>query len=130
MMKSARDLRSAKSSAKPEPYCPERGDLIWISFDPQTGREQAGRRPALVLSPRIYNQLARLCVLCPLTSRAKGYSFEVAYPEGIGGIAGGVVLADQVKSMSWVERQAEFAGVAHAAVLADVGAKVRALLSL
>jgi mRNA interferase MazF len=73
-------------------YCPEAGDIIRINFDPQEGREQWGRRPALVLSPRSYNQRSRLCVLCPITSEAKAYPFEVPLPAGQR--VTGVVLAD------------------------------------
>lgn len=121
-----RDLRSGTSS--PEPYCPDAGDIIRIDFDPQAGREQAGRRPALVLSPRRYNDLARLCVLCPIINQGKGYPFEVAIPEGHE--VTGVVLADQVKSLSWQDRRAEFIGPAPSGVAAQVKAKIRALLSL
>jgi mRNA interferase MazF len=120
----------AKNSVEPKSYCPDRGDIIWIDFDPHAGREQAGRRPAIVLSPRIYNQRAGLCVVCPMTSHAKGYPFEVPYPQEAGGVSGGVVLADQVKSMSWVERDAQFAGPSPGAVLSHVLAKVRALIAL
>lgn len=122
-------LRSVTSSPK-EPYCPEAGDIIWLQFDPQAGREQAGRRPALVLSPRAYNEKARLCVLCPMTTQAKGYPFEVSVPDDGGSIVGGAVLADQVKSLSWQERGAEHARVAPAEVMAEVRAKIRALLGM
>jgi mRNA interferase MazF len=117
--------RSATKSV--EPYCPDAGDFIWLQFDPQAGREQAGRRPAIVLSPRKYNQFARLCVLCPMTNQSKGYHFEVAVPAEFN-LGGGVILADQVKSLSWQERQSEFAAVAPLDVLAEVRAKVKALL--
>src|SRR5436190_5164045 len=85
-------------------YCPEAGDIININFDPQEGREQQGRRPALVLTPRGYNRRAGLCVLCPITNQRKGYPFEVAIPPGH--LVTGVVLADQVKSLSWERRNA------------------------
>lgn len=87
-------------------YIPERGDLIWINLDPQAGHEQKGRRPALVLSPKIYNGKVGLAILCPITSQVKGYPFEVAIPAGSG--IEGVILADQVKSLDWKIRQAEF----------------------
>ena len=122
-------LRSATSSPK-EPYCPDAGDVIWLQFDPQAGREQAGHRPALVLSPRSYNDRARLCVLCPITNQAKGYPFEVAMPDDGSAIVGGAVLADQVKSLSWRERNAEFACVASPEVIAEVKAKVKTLLGM
>lgn len=97
-------IRSATSSRGP--YCPEQYDVIHIQFDPQAGREQAEKRYALVLSPAKYNSIARLCVLCPITTKAKGYPFEVAVGEG--GKTRGVVLADQVKSFDWSARNSEF----------------------
>ena len=87
-------------------YVPARGDAIWISFSPQAGHEQAGRRPALVLSPSSYNGKVGLVILCPVTSQVKGYPFEVAIPSGL--MLGGVILADQVKSLDWRVRKAEF----------------------
>ncbi|MCV0396069.1 MAG: type II toxin-antitoxin system PemK/MazF family toxin [Rhizobiaceae bacterium] len=93
------------TSSKP-PYCPEQFDVIHIQFDPQAGREQAGKRYAFVLSPAKYNALARLCVLCPITTKAKGYPFEVPVPDGHK--TSGVVLADQIKSLDWSMREAEF----------------------
>ena len=84
-------------------YVPERGDVIWISLDPQAGHEQRGRRPALVLSPGAYNGRVGLALLCPITSQVKGYPFEVALPDGLA--VTGVVLADQVKSLDWRARQ-------------------------
>jgi mRNA interferase MazF len=89
---------------------PEAGDLIWLTFDPQAGREQAGRRPAFVLSPRIYNQRAGLAVVCPITSQAKGYPFEVAVPPGLG--VAGVIPADPTESVHLRARQAEKIGAA------------------
>lgn len=86
------------------PTAPHRGDAIWISLDPQAGHEQAGRRPALVLSPVAYNARTGLAVLCPITNQAKGYPFEVAIPQGLG--VTGVILSDQVKSLDWRARQA------------------------
>jgi mRNA interferase MazF len=87
-------------------YCPERYDIVWLQFDPQQGREQAGRRPAFVLSPRKYNEIVRLCVVCPITSQVKGFPFEVVMPAGA--ITRGAVLSDQVKGLAWPERQSEF----------------------
>ncbi len=87
-----------------EGYLPERGDLIWLTFQPQAGHEQAGRRPALVLSPAAYNGRVSLAVVCPITRSVKGYPFEVALPDGCG--VTGVVLADQVKSLDWHARDA------------------------
>lgn len=109
-------------------YVPDRGDLVWLTFDPQAGREQAGRRPALVLSPTIYNERSGLAVVCPVTRRSKGYPFEVLLP--VEQKVSGVVLADHLKSADWRARRAEFAGKAPDVVLAEISAKLRALLSL
>ena len=95
-------------------YIPEIGDLVWFSFSPQAGREQAGRRPALVLSPRGYNERAGLRVVCPVTSQRKGYPFEVSLPGGLA--VAGVVLSEHVKSADWEAREAEYADKAPAEV--------------
>jgi mRNA interferase MazF len=79
---------------------------VWLSFHPQAGHEQAGRRPAVVLAPQQYNARVGLALFCPITSRAKGYPFEVAIPAGLP--VGGVVLSDQVKSLDWRARRADF----------------------
>lgn len=92
----------------PRRYVPQRGDIVWLSFHPQAGHEQAGRRPALVLSPAVYNAKVGLALFCPITSRVKGYPFEVVIPSGLA--VSGVVLSDQVKSLDWRARRAEFAG--------------------
>lgn len=84
---------------------PKRGDAIYLDFDPQAGREQAGRRPALVLSPSAYNDKVGLAIVCPITTRAKGYPFEVEIPQGLG--VNGVVLADHVKSLDWKSRNGQ-----------------------
>lgn len=105
---------------------PERGDLVWMDFDPQAGHEQAGRRPALVLTPARYNRLVGLLIACPVTRQAKGYPFECALPAGLP--AQGVVLSDHVRSLDWRTRRAEFICRAPADVVDDVLAKVRALL--
>jgi mRNA interferase MazF len=106
------------------PYCPNLGDIIWIDFAPQAGREINKRRPALVLSPRTYNSKAELCVVCPLTSNVKGYPFEVS--DG----ADGVILVDQIRSMAWPERRAEFRSKAPESVITEVRAKLKALLGI
>ena len=85
-------------------YVPQRGDAIWINFNPQAVHEQAGRRPAVVLSPGAYNGKTSLVILCPITNQVKGYPFEVAVPAGLD--VKGVILADQVKSMDWRARNA------------------------
>jgi mRNA interferase MazF len=87
-------------------YVPERGDVIWLNFDPQAGHEQAGRRPALVMSPAGYNGKVGLAILCPITSQVKGYPFEVKVPDGLE--VRGVVLSDQVKNLDWRIRRAEW----------------------
>ena len=110
-------------------YCPDEGDFIHIDFDPQIGTEQKGKRPALVLSPKSYNAAAKLCVLCPVTNKAKGYPFEVAIPANDDGITG-VVLTDQIKSMSWEARGAKYLGDAPDGVVSHVKAKLKALLSI
>ncbi|TFH28875.1 MAG: endoribonuclease MazF [Myxococcales bacterium] len=96
----------ASVATKRGKYVPDRGDLVWLSFDPQAGREQDGRRPAVVLSPRAYNTKTNLAVCCPITSKVKGYPFEVVIPEGLP--VKGVVLSDQLKSLDWHVRNAEF----------------------
>ncbi|MBM3881553.1 MAG: endoribonuclease MazF [Verrucomicrobia bacterium] len=105
---------------------PERGDVVWIDFDPQSGREQAGRRPALVLTPSTYNRLVGLAVFCPVTRQVKGYAFETALP--LGGQVQGAVLADHVRSLDWRSRRAEFICAAPPEVLDDVTAKMQALI--
>jgi mRNA interferase MazF len=99
---------------------------VWLSFSPQAGREQAGRRPALVLSPRTYNEKAGLFVVCPVTQQAKGYPFEVAIPDGLP--VGGVVLSDHVKSADWRVRTTEYIGHVPPEVLAQVRAKIKPLI--
>ena len=86
-------------------YVPQRGDVVWISLNPQAGHEQAGRRPAVVVSPGGYNAKTGLALLCPVTSQIKGYPFEVRLPEGLP--ASGAVLSDQVKCLDWRARHAE-----------------------
>ncbi|NBJ13812.1 type II toxin-antitoxin system PemK/MazF family toxin [Microvirga arsenatis] len=115
-------------SSPEEPYCPDEGDYIWLNFDPQAGREQAGRRPALVLTPRKYNQVTRLCVLCPATSQVKGYPLEVK--ASIKGAEESVILADHVKSASWADRKAAFIEMAPPGVLAEVRAKLAPVLGI
>ena len=108
-------------------YVPRRGDVIWVSLNPQAGHEQAGRRPALVLSPATYNGKVGLSVLCPITSHVKGYPFEVAIPDGLP--IHGAVLSDQVKSLDWRARDAELACQLPSTVTSEVLGKLGALLS-
>jgi mRNA interferase MazF len=109
-------------------YVPDAGDLVWLTFDPQAGHQQRGRRPALILSPRTYNVKARLAVACPITSHAKGHPFEVALPHD--SVVTGVVLADHVKNLDWHARRVEFAATAPPDVLTDVRERLRVLLGL
>lgn len=110
------------------PYVPDRGDLIRLAFDLQAGHEQAGRRPALVLSPASYNGKTSLAVLCPVTTARKGYPFEVDLPRGLR--VHGVILADQIRSLDWKARRTTHAATAPPQVLEEVLARVRALLGL
>ena len=105
-------------------YVPDAGDIVWISFDPQTGREQAGHRPAVVLSPAAYNAKTSLMVCCPMTMQIKNYPFEVV----IAGASPSAVLADQVKSLDWRKRRAKHKGTISTVELAEVRAKIRALI--
>jgi mRNA interferase MazF len=107
-------------------YAPERGDIVWLRFDPQRGREQAGRRPAFVISPRAYNRKVGLALFCPITSKVKGYPFEVELPKGLK--ASGAVLCDQIKSLDWRVREAEKVCPAPADVLEEATAKILALV--
>lgn len=107
-------------------YVPRRGDVVWLDFDPQAGHEQAGRRPALVLSPAEYNRKVGLAIFCPITSRIKGYPFEVAIPEG--SAISGVVLSDQVRNFDWRVRKAKLIGHLPPSVVEEVAKKLRVLL--
>ena len=107
-------------------YVPNRGDAIWINFNPQKGHEQAGRRPALVISPQAYNGRVGLALLCPITSQVKGYPFEVQIPDGLQ--ISGVVLSDQVKSLDWQARQAKRICVVQEPVVTEVINKLTPLL--
>jgi len=109
----------------PGNFIPGRGDIIWINFNPQSGHEQAKRRPALVLSPKAYNKKTSLCILCPITSKIKGYPFEVSV---VVAEKSGVVLSDQVKSLDWHARQAELIHKSKSAVLQEVLGKIAALI--
>jgi mRNA interferase MazF len=108
------------------PYVPERGDAIWITLDPQAGHEQAGRRPALVLSPSAYNGRVGLALLCPITNQAKGYPFEVPLPRELP--VSGVVGADQVKSLDWQARKATWIGAVPEEIVAQVVRRLQTLL--
>ena len=105
-------------------YVPEAGDIVWLAFDPQAGHEQAGHRPALVLSPSPYNGKTGLMLCCPMTTQVKGYPFEVL----ISGERVSAALADQVKSLDWVVRKAKRKGKASSIEMAEVRAKIIALV--
>jgi mRNA interferase MazF len=105
-------------------YVPDAGDIVWLNFTPQAGHEQLGRRPALVLSPAAYNGKTGLMLCCLMTTQIKNYPFEVL----LDGVPPSAILADQVKSLDWRSRKATRKGVASQGELADVRAKLRALL--
>ncbi|MBI4729736.1 MAG: endoribonuclease MazF [Acidobacteria bacterium] len=107
-------------------YTPDRGDVVWLRFDPQAGHEQGGRRPALVISPKSYNRKVGLALFCPITSNIKGYPFEVEIPKG--SKATGAVLSDQIKSLDWRVRSATRLCSAPAGVIDDVTARILALV--
>ncbi len=108
------------------PYVPDAGDIVWIDFDPQMGREHAGHRPALVLSPASYNDKTSLMVCCPITTQIKNYPFEVV----LSGNAPRAVISDQVKSLDWRRRHASHMGAVTPAELASVRAKICLLVGL
>ncbi len=110
----------------PEAYVPERGHAVWITLNPQAGHEQAGRRPAVVLSPAAYNGKVGLAIFCPITNQIKGYPFEVVIPQGLA--VSGAVLADQVKSLDWRTRRAELIFPLPEATVAEVLQKLGTLL--
>ena len=108
-------------------YVPGRGDAVWLDFDPQAGREQAGRRPAIVMSPATYNAKAGLAIACPITSRVKGYPFETLLPDGLP--VAGVALSDHARSVDWQKRRAELICRLPEETVEDVAAKIIALVS-
>jgi len=108
-------------------FVPDRGDFIWLSFTPQAGHEQAGRRPALVLSPKEYNKRSGLALVCPVTSQIKEYPFEVLLPSKLK--VSGVILSDHVRSVDWRARNAEIIQQAPIQTLNEVLAKIDVLLS-
>jgi len=107
-------------------YVPARGDLIWLQFTPQAGHEQAGQRPAVVVSPSSYNRRVGLALCCPVTSQVKGYPFEVLLPEGLG--VEGAILSDQIKSLDWRVRKARRIGSLPSDVLQEAVGKILALV--
>ncbi|WP_309499643.1 endoribonuclease MazF [Sulfurovum sp.] len=117
-MKSGNDLSGT--------YVPDRGDIVWLNFTTQTGHEQRDKRPALILSPKIYNEKTSLCVCLPITSKVKGYPFEVALPKGFE--IEGVILSDQAKNLDYVARDIVYIGKAPHKVLVNVQKNVLALV--
>jgi mRNA interferase MazF len=108
-------------------YVPQRGDVVWITLNPQAGHEQAGRRPAVVLSPEEYNDKVGLAILCPVTNQSKGYPFEVRLPADLP--ITGAILADQVKSLDWRVRKAELICTLPSRVISEVLRKIATLLT-
>ncbi len=111
----------------PRAFVPQRGDVVWINLNPQAGHEQAGRRPAVVLSPRSYNSKTGLAILCPVTSQVKGYPFEVLLPEGLP--VTGAILSDQVKNLDWRARDTELICTLPSGSSSEVLEKLLTLLS-
>jgi mRNA interferase MazF len=107
-------------------YVPDRGDAVWLTFDPHAGHEQAGRRPAVVISPKPYNSRTGLAILCPVTSQIKGYPFEVLLPSGLP--IEGAVLSDQVRSLDWRARKASRICALSAITIDEVIGKLQTLL--
>jgi len=112
---------------KPRAYVPECGDVVWITLNPQAGREEAGRRPAVVVSPQSYNGKVGLAIFCPVTGQIKGYPFEVLIPSGLP--VAGAILSDQVKSLDWRARKAELICALPARTISEVLEKLATLLT-
>jgi len=110
----------------PASYCPSRGDFVWIDFLPTMGHEQSGKRPAIVLSPLAYHKTVGLMLCCPITSKEKGYPFEVKIPDGFH--ISGVVLSDQLRSLDWKSRNTSLIAKAPRELIDDVLAKLQTLL--
>jgi len=108
-------------------YIPDQGDLIWLEFNPQAGHEQAGLRPALVVSPASYNGAVGLALICPITSKIKGYPFEVLLPKKHK--INGAILTDQIKSLDWRARKAKFISKAPAEIVSEAIEKIHTIIS-
>ena len=122
----AKRTGASRPAAKSGSAAPDVGDVVWLTFTPQAGREQSGRRPALVLSPRAYNGKVGLCLACPITNLVKGYPFEVALPSAFP--VTGVVLADHIENVDWKARHADRVATVPDEVLTETRAKLKALL--
>ena len=105
---------------------PERGDLVYVNFNPQAGHEQAGNRPGIVLSPKEFNEVTGLAAICPITNTIRGWGFEVKLPDGLA--FQGVILTDQVKSLDWKARKLQIKGQAPAEIVNDCLAKIHTFL--
>ena len=115
-----------RSKSGERKYCPERGDIVLLSFSPQVGHEQAGTRPALVLSPIAYNKLSGLTFCCPITRTRRNHPFEILLPKGM--VTSGSILLEHLRSLDWQKRSAQFVESAPAAVVAEAVAKITAIL--
>jgi mRNA interferase MazF len=124
MKKNLQEVVLEKKSGK---YVPSRGDIVWLSFNPQSGHEQSGHRPAIVISPKEYNGKVGLAIFCPITSKIKDYPFEVKII--IKDIINGVILADQLKSLDWEKREVKFIAKAPKRVLDDTIEKLNLLIN-
>lgn len=120
-------MKYGKKQRQSRSYVPERGDIVWLNFSPQSGHEQVGKRPALVISPQSYNSRAGLALFCLITSRVKGYPFEVNLPPGKK--ISGVILSDQIKSLDWQSRHASFIIKVPNEVIQEVMAKLHTLVN-
>ena len=109
-------------------YIPDRGDVVWINMNPQAGHEQTGRRPAVVLSPSVYNVKVGLALFCHVTNQIKGYPFEVIIPDGLN--VTGAILSDQVKSLDWKVRNVEFFHKIPESVILEILKKLASLLRI
>jgi mRNA interferase MazF len=107
-------------------YVPDRGDVVWLNFTPQAGKEQAGERPALILSPKLYNEAVGLALVCPITTQIKEYPFEVPLPKNFA--ITGVVLGDHLKSIDWNVRNARYIASVPPSIMDTVFGKIRTLL--
>lgn len=112
---------------KSKEYVPEKGDLIWLEFNPKAGHEQSGLRPALVISPSVYNNTVGLALVCPVTSKIKGYPFEVILPNEFK--VKGAILSDQIKSLDWNARRAKFIDKAPRKITHEVIAKIKTIIT-
>ena len=112
---------------KSKSFIPDCGDIVWLSFNPQSGHEQSGRRPALVISPQAYNEKTDLAIFCPIISQEKGYPFEVMIPDNLE--ISGLILSDQIKSLDWKTRKAEFICKLPKVALKETLNKINALLN-